>query len=353
MKRIAAALVSLALGFTAACSSTAGTATAPERTGSLADALATVPASVTEVTYYDQARAMERWGVADLDATAFDDESQAEQLQTYLDKSGAAGIGSHLSQYTAGMGDWGWSGLSVDWEITYTTDGPPTSISKLRDELDMNAVMDSLTEHKFSRSGDGEKIRFDRDQSDTLGELPILFGGATVIPSQHLLISTANTDFALPEHGNSLAADDTVSSLLAGLRAADFLHLSTGDGACLDPAAVLGARATPESIEQFAGDLPDVEPIVAAATALIDDEHGSVRTLYAEAASAESDVEARETIMNKGISWATREPYSGLFVADISVNGPRMTYQLSLKTRPAIVGRAVYTRDTPWAFCGG
>lgn len=340
-------LTAAVLVLTGCSNDSAGTPTPVATPPTLQQALSMVPASVSQVEITDQAAAMKRWGLADLTGAAFSDESQAGQLKTYIAKSGQSAAGVNLSTYAATMDDWGWNGIDVDWEVRYAADGPPVTIDKLRDDLDMKTVIASLVAHKFTQSGSGDALRFDRPLKEA--DVPIFISGVTVIPSQHLLVATADKKWAPPAADSSLGSNENVTSLIAGLTSVDYLALSVGPGACV-PAIDPARAASPEQIKAIQEQLGKLGTIGGAAAAVLDDQHSRVRTLYADAAAATADLPARQKLLTDGDSLVTRQPYTELFPGTVKADGKFLQYDLTPKMA-AYVLRAFTNRDLPWALC--
>lgn len=326
-----------------------GTPTPAEAAPTLQQALALVPASVGQVEIVNQAAAKKRWGLAELTGSAYTDKSQADKLKDFMEHSQTSAAGVGLLSYSATMDDWGWNGLDVDWEARYAgKSGPPVTISKLRDNLDMKVVTDSLTAHKFKQSGSGDELRFDGDLMNPDGRM--FLGGVTVIPSQHLLIS-ATADLAeLPATGSSLGDNETATTLTAGLDPADYLALSVGPAACIDPVTALGSNASPAQAKEAAAKLGTLGAIGGAAAAVLDDEHSQVRTSYADDAAATADLPARQKLLKDGLSIAGQQPYAELFPGTVKADGTFLQYDLTPQIS-ARVPRAIQQRDTPWALC--
>ncbi|WP_029137097.1 hypothetical protein [Nakamurella lactea] len=341
----AAAVVTLS-----SCSTTdPGTPAPAAGPSTIQQALAVVPASVTQVEIVDQAAAKKRWGLAELTGSAWTDKAQADKLKEFIKHSQTSPAAADLQTNSALMGDWGWNGMDVDWEVRYVgKDGPPVTISKLRDDLDMKEVTDSLTEHKFKQSGSGDELRFDTDMSNP--SFRIFMRGLTVIPSRHLVIS-ATADLAeLPAAESSLAGNETAKALTAGLSPADYLALSVGPDACVDPIAAFAVKATPAQIEEAKAKLGDLGAIGGAAAAVLDDERSRVRTVYADNAAATADLPARQKLLTDGLSFVSQQPYSELFPGTVKAEDAYLQYDLTPELS-ARVAQAFQQRDTPWSFC--
>ncbi len=337
----ACAIAALLVGGISCSNRASGTPVIAARSASLQQALGLVPASAAQVEFADMAAAKQRWGMSQVNSSTLADSAKDPELwKRYSAKARASAAESSLVKESPAMTGWGWNALDVDWEIRMSDQGPPVSIYKLRDSLDMNVVTDSLVKHKFVRSGTGDAPRFDRDLADASGVL-IFLSGVTVVPAEHLMVGTPDKAWAAPAPGSSLAGSATVATLTAGLPAhIDYLHLSFGAGACLAP------RTSSLPAKQ-----PDLKAISAAAEAVTDDSHAVVRTQYADQAAAADDLAARRTLL-RGNSSQTRAPYSTLFTGTLTAHATTLRYDLTLTRGGSTVRQLIYRRDVPWAFCG-
>jgi len=112
-----------------------GTPVIAKRSASLQQALGLVPSSAVQVEFADTAA-----------ATLPDSAKDPELWKQYMAKARASAAESGPVNESGAMTDWGWNALDVDWEIRMSDQGPPVSIYKLRDSLDMDVVTDSLGE---------------------------------------------------------------------------------------------------------------------------------------------------------------------------------------------------------------
>jgi len=318
-----------------------GTPVIAKRSASLQQALGLVPSSAVQVEFADTAAAKKRWGMSQVNSSTLPDSAKDPELwKQYMAKARASAAESGPVNESGAMTDWGWNALDVDWEIRMSDQGPPVSIYKLRDSLDMNVVTDSLVKHKFIRSGSGGAPRFDRDIADARGVL-IFLSGVTVVPAEHLMVGTPEKAWAAPAPGSSLAGSATVGTLTAGLPPAiDYLQLAVGPAACIAP------RSPSLPTTQ-----PELKTISAAAEAVTDDSHAIVRTQYADQAAAADDLDARRTLL-RGNSSQTRAPYSTLFTGTVTAHATTLRYDLTLTRGGSTVRQLIYRHDVPWAFCG-
>jgi hypothetical protein len=323
------------------CSNRAsGTPVIAGRSASLQQALGLVPASAAQVEFADMAAAKQRWGMSEVNSGTLPTPGKNPELwKQYQVKARSSAAESTLANYIGAMTGWGWNALDVDWEIRLNGQGPPVSIYRLRSSLDMTVVTESLVKHTFTRSGTGDAPRFDRDIADA-GDLPIFLSGVTVVPAEHLLISTPEKAWAAPAPESSLAGDATSGTLTAGLPPAiDYLHLSVGPPACIAPRT---PNVSPKQVE--------LKRIRAAAEAVTDDSHAVVRTQYADHATATADLDRRRMLL-RGDSPVTHAPYTTLFTGTVTAQSATLRYDLTVARGGSIVRQLIYRHDAPWALC--
>lgn len=314
--------------------------------------MATVPAS-TGFEFVDAAAMKARWGMADLTSSV---DIDGPRWKAYVEHARNAPAGP-IAAYTVTMvEDWGWSWLDVDWSISPTLDGPPKTVYSLRDGLDMQTVIRSLTDHGYTRSGPDDRPSFRVDLSKA-GVAPPFFA-ATVLPKQHLLVTGESPDAvlaAIDDPSSSPPGSDITARLLAG-PAPEYAFVTVGAGACTALMPDLGSGASPSevaaSMQATLDKLKDLHPIDGWAVMSTDDTRAVITTDFLSAEHAQADADARTTMMKDGTSATTHGPLSGIFtVTGTQVSGRVLSYRLTV---PAGVGRLtsmVMSRDTPWAIC--
>lgn len=345
---ITVALTALTL-LAAGCSSEPGEPTPVAATSTLSQALTLVPGTVTDVTFMDLAAAKARWGLSAVNGTTGTDDPQRAALNL---KVQAAAAGSPLDTNGALLRELGWDNTDVDWSASWAAGGPPVTIYRLRDGLDMAVVVDALAKDGMTRSGTDDAIRFEPISPGEGAFGRVFLSGVTVIASRHLLVAGPAAAATLPDSASSLAANGTAAALTSALPAVDYVQLAVGAAACADPVATLGARASPEQIamlrEQQAKTA--VKNVTGTVVAVTDDTHAVVRTAYPDEATAAADLPARKQLLS-GYSLVTRAPYADYFAAAVAVDGSTLRYDLDLQGPAGRVRSIVDQRDTPWSFC--
>lgn len=262
-------------------------------------ALSLIPAENSVVQFNNLAAAKQRWGLSEVQGSAVTDESMADQfakLNEHLVDTGMSGV---LMPQVMVMGDWSWNALDVDWEISTTAaEGPPVTILKLREDLDMDLVIQSLSDAGMTASGeDGQ--RFDWD--DPAGQsAPVFLSGVTVIADEHLLMAgPGNIDLA-DDRSVSLAGQPGVDELIAGLETPDQVYLQIGNMACVTLDQALGQLSTPEQTEHYRQEygLAELADVDGVAVAIIDDTTAVVTARYSDDATASADAPRREQLLS-------------------------------------------------------
>ena len=349
-----------------ACSTPAGpapsptgvTATISSSMGSLpADvgaALASLPVTATSVYFTDDAVMKKHWGTADLtSATA----TTAAAYIAYTTKSRNA-IVNPMSNDIAGMADWGFNGLDVDWSISSQTPGtPPVTVYRMRPDLDMAAVINSLLRHGYTQSGSTDHPSF-AVNPDNPGNTATPFLNAVVWPNRHVIIATgASTDTVAAMDGSApdLATNPVVTALITGMPDPEFLTLDLGAESCVTPATLAGGTSGASRAGaklSSAGDLAATHRPSGVAAATFNDLEAAVTLDFADAESAKADAPIRSAMMSDGRSLRLGEPYSKFFtVGATEVDGTVVSYNLALLHGTHEFAEMSLSHDTPWALC--
>lgn len=311
----------------------------------LLQALVTLPAGSAVVEFSDEAAKLKRWNITrPVKAT------DTEVLHRYFDQSRSfpgASAESLPELTTLMLGDgWGWSWLDVDWSIVVTGAGPPHSVVKLRDDLDMSVVTRSL-KNNYDESGPVDQPVYTLDLAKVKGTAAVPFiAPVTVLPGKHLLVvgaSPAPFLAAIDGKAASMSSDPTVLALTAATGPAVYLMLRTGGQACTvsQPPGQLSRQPVAE-----------LTAPTALALAVIDATHGKVVARYADADAAQADRSRRETLLGKGESLVSRQPYAKLLgPVTLRQSGPDLSYDFAALPRPDILATMTQQRDDPWALC--
>lgn len=312
----------------------------------MAIALATVPAGSTSVEFSDEAAKLRQWNI-----TRPVRASDTEMLRRWIQQDQL--IPTAVSDWVPAMTQvmlqdgwgWGWSWLDVDWSVSVTADGPPHSVIKLRDDLDMSVVTASLKRH-YTESGPADQPAFSLNLDKGIDSVPFV-APVTVLPGQHLMILGASpASFLATIHGTSasMSTDPTVLALTSRIGLAEYLMLRTGVHACSHQLQTSAETTSEPGAEKV------IAP-VALALADADDTHSKVITRYADADDARADRPRRSTLLAKGQSPTTRESFGKLLgPVTISQSGPDLTYDFTAPAAPRLIDQ-MQRGDDPWAWC--
>ncbi len=340
-------------------SPTGATATVSSSTDSLpADvgaALASLPITATSVYFTDDAVTKKHWGTADVTSAT---STTAAAYATYAAKSRNA-IVNPMSNSIAGMADWGFNGLDVDWSISSQMPGsPPVTVYRMRPDLDMAAVINGLSRHGYTQSGPADRPSFVVNP-DNPGNTVTPFLAAVVWPDRHFVVATgaaADTVAAIDGSAPDLAMSPVVTTLLAGLPNPEFVALDLGTEACSTPATLAGGTAGASragaELSSAVGDLAQTHRPTGVAAATFNDTGAAVTLDFADAESAQADAATRSAMMADGRSLRLGEPYSKFFtVGAPKVAGTVLRYDLTLIHGSHELAEMSLSHDTPWAFC--
>jgi hypothetical protein len=345
-----ALLAATVVGLTAAGCSTTGTPVAAPPPATLTAALGTVPSGVGLVEIIDMDHARARWNMSGVNGTTDPDSAAG---RAYLARLTSTGSGTDLDAQFQLFRDanTGWNAWDVQWEARWSGDGPPVSVYKLRDDLDMQTVIKSFEAEGMQRSGTDDAVRFDGKLSADAVLGRAFLSGATVLPARHLVVAGTAGGATLPAAStDSLAGNAAATALTAGSAPADYVELAVGDQACVRPGAAMGTATTPAQAQEIAASWAGLTAITGVLVAATDDTTVDVVTGYPSDADAQQDLPARQHLLSTP-SLATRQPYTELFSATAAQQGNRLTYDITGDRAAQRVRQMVQRLDTPWAFC--
>lgn len=329
--------------------------------GRLGDALAVLPADAASVTFTDAAASRERVGFGDLTS----DSPESEIDHFVAESTDAPWAATSLGSYYLPMDEWGWTFLDVEWEATYQTEEAYASAFKLRDDIDMDAVLDSFTERGYEESEVDGYPAYSVDIADLPdGEnaVPALLN-VVAVPDDRLLLAgpdAAELVDAATGDGETLADSEVAGDLASAMGETEYLYLSLDEPACLDPIRMLGETATPEALEAYEASLDeapgysDLQEITghAAGVATADgDVVARAVAGYADDDTAAADVEPRSEFVDGATSPISGQPYSEIVSLDASSDGSVVTYDLGGDDVALRIPQMIQSLDLPWASC--
>ncbi len=317
-----------------------------------------MPAGTTDMGFTDWARIRASLGAEDVTGASPLDAKLAVLMATNQQEAAGSAFGAAYLRFHHDT--WGWDTLDVEWEALYSVDGPPVTVVRLREGVDVAAIAARYDQRGFST---------DRVAGATIRSHE-LDPSADWIRSGELAV----TNTAFLDDGRTLA----FSSGRDGLEAA----VTTSGGALIPGAAgvidalgepsaawlVLGASCpafTPLPFDPFGPDA-SVAPLASGAplhpwTALgVAYERpdwqpiGRISMGFLDPAQAQADLEPRSTLARDGISQRVLRPYAeALFTLDRSeaVDDTLTLHVSPTDNRPRHLFGMLQTRDMVFAGC--
>ena len=338
-----------------------GGCTSTNEDSAFREALSFAPAGAEQVTFTDWDAHKSELGFAGLTSQSSDGERER-----FLDalKDAAPFTGGALANYVFIMPEeYGWSLLDVDWELSALgSDVAPVDVVRLSDDLDLDVVTRSLTEHDFRTQRLGDRTLWVLDVSDADPTTGTPFFAASLIEDQHLLVtgSVEGIEAALAAvDGDSMADDAEVTAVADRLGPVSSAAILSGSQACPTIPQLLGARITPALLAQLHKDTPGLASVAPYETLGIGfpaDEKVPARVVlrYADEQTAADDVAARRSLLDSGTSAITRRPYADYIdVVSAEAEGRDLIFELALPEGRSVLEQMLYQRDLLFASCPG
>ena len=309
------------------------------------DALEVVPASVSEVRFFDREAALERLDVDDLEADPSD-----EELEEYVEKSREFPAYTALDQYLVPMLESApFSAQDIVWEVAgYDADGGFGQVWRMDDDLELDDVVDDLVDAGYEEDGAGDGTTLTVELSD-IGEDQQYFAAMptlTVLPDEHLIVTGPLTDDFLEvisDDADSTVDKDTFDDLVDGTDDIEFAALARDDLACRS------TRMTPEQLDGLAPlGRPEQTGFV------VHGEDGDARSvlLFDDEEAADDDAGAREDYLTEGSNPISAEPFDAYADWEVEADGERVHVDLAFddaRILPAVISRRDYTA---FSACG-
>lgn len=344
----------------------------PGTVSSLAEAMTFTPRDVTELFFTDWSLLKTYEG-----AEAVTSVRPLDERINFLRAIGRtqAAATSFALPYAAEQAElWGWDSTDLSWEATFSGDQPPVYVLRLRDDLDLEALIARFEERAFARRSVGDALVFNHDLDPTVPwrtELGVF--NAAILPARHVLIHSSSPDTLDAVLGAYLAGDATWATLPAprqlamqlGPTAAAAISVAPGICGALGSTAALGrlaasGRVTEAQVEELRQRLlvgPQVHPYLALGIGYLRDATGALGTVamvYPTGEAAAADLEARRTLAAEGFSTASGAPYreQSFVLEEAAVAGPNLLLRLRPhEDRPQRLFEMFYRRDMTFAAC--
>lgn len=301
----------------------------------VATALQLLPRSVTRARFVDQTLAFRHAGLHDVSG------ADAKDRAAFQKASATMPAYAVLALKLPAMKDWGWNGLDVQWEVQTVASGPPLTIDRIRDGVDMAAVVRSFEKEGFTSEHEGDVVRLTppKDYLQRNPDLAVQFmKGVTVVPDRHLLVFGGEKPYQVPS--SSMRDRSVVQTVTADAGRPEILEVAVGRQACSPP-----AEDPPTSGE----DPARLHRMAGWAMALPEVGRATVTAAYASPRQATADRAGRTQLLENGRTHDS-VAYSELFTASVTSDGTTLTYDLTSRGGPVFVAM-VSQQDAPWSRC--
>jgi hypothetical protein len=329
--------------------------------GHLAEALGFVPPSGTSLAFTDWGRIRASQGAQGLTGASSLDDKLGFLMSTNRDEAAASGFG--LSKLRRHRDVWGFDSLDLEWEATYSLDGPPLFVLRFRDGFDLAPVAARFDEYGFSTDTvDGAVIRsHEMDvRADWFNTSEFGIFNTAFLDDGRTLVLSSGLDgvtgaIAAGQQGRLLPKG--VTSVLDALDGASSAWLSIDPGTCQaftpppiglgDPTGSIQPLPSGESLHPYtalgvAYARPGWDPV------------GRIALGFPDAAWAEADADARAEEARTGTSIRTRAPYSeAVFtLEDLEVDDGALVLDVAPNANlPRRLFDMVMARDMTFAGC--
>ncbi|MPZ95822.1 MAG: hypothetical protein GEU96_13160 [Propionibacteriales bacterium] len=315
----------------------------------IVDALTVVPASAERVVVRDVGGVKERAGFGDVTSES----PVADQQDYFARAAGSPHAQSVLTGSRQQMRGWGWNAADVVWEV----DLPDWSatIIQLRDDLDMDTVVESFQHRRYDRTEDDSALYF--TLADDSAEPAGVLGTVGVVPGKSLVVTGRAPQGVAAEvarGGTVMGYEETVRRLVerVDVQRTEYASIRVGASACVSTDDLAGVRA-PGTFLAAVAPLPQVDgsliAIAAADDASVD---VSMVTALPDDESAAADASARTAFLEEGHSTAYDAPYSQVVQVDaVDVDRTVVEYDLGGDMAEK-VRTMINNADEPWSFCG-
>ncbi len=327
-------------------------------TSALAEAVGRMPAGIIGMGFTDWERIRASLGAQDVTGASPIEDKMAVVMATAQQEAAAAGFGA---PYLRGHRDaWGWDTLDLDWEAIYSGDGPPVSIVRLREGVDMGAIANRYDEYGFAteRAGDAIVRSHELDPSaEWMGTTELGVTNTAFLDDGRTLMFSSSRDAldaALQQPGSELLpgasgvvnalADPSAAWLVLGPSCPAFTPLPIDP---FDPDASIkplpsGAPLHPWTALGVAYERPDWESV------------GRIAIGFLDPAHAEADSMPRSALARDGTSLRVGRPYAeAVFTLDDShVEGTTLVLDASpVDDMPRRLFQMIQARDMTFAGC--
>ena len=337
--------------------------TAPRPPGHLETALSLIPENTELFSFTDWSLIKKYKNQEKLNGQSSMEDKVAFLLSTTKDQAAAS---CQSCQYIQLFWDnWGWDTLDLEWEAS----SGMTTLAQFRDDFDLAIIEKKFEERGFSKTEyQGVPVythKLDASQDWMHLSLPIL--NTAVLSRQNILIMSSipgNLNAVLDVYAGKAGAfgnDSAVKSLVGAIGEMASMKILPGKTSCIFP-GVQGGAMTPEQVQTQEANskwleqqgLKKYQAFSLGYRYDANQLSAFIGFSYADAATAQADLEGRRKVMAEGISLVWRKPYrTSLFiVVEANVIDNVLLIKVDpLNSLPRRLFTAVDSRDLGFAAC--
>jgi hypothetical protein len=350
--------LALVLALPAAALAQSPSATPAVGVDHLREAVAFLPPDAHELGFTDWSRIRASLGAEDVTGDSPMDDKIGVLMST--NQHEAAGSAFGAAYLRSHHDTWGWDTLDVDWEATYSGDGPPVFLVRLREGTDVDAIAARYDDFGFATEQvPGATIRSHEldPTADWIGSGELAVTNTAFLDDGRTLMFSSSLDGLRDGMGQVdqmlLPGQPGVIQALEGASAA-WLVMAPECGALtplpfdpLDPDASIRPLPSGEPLHPWtalgiAYERPDWDPV------------GRIAMGFLENAHAEADLEPRAAMARDGISLRARQPYAEVVfgLEDARVEGSTVILDVSpVDDLTPRLFQMPFARDTAFAGC--
>lgn len=327
--------------------------------GRLAEAYWFLPPGGTDVAFTDWDRIRASQGATDITGSSSLDDKMAVVMSTNHDEAATSGFAlNHLRTH---HDVWGFDSFDLDWEATYSVDGPPVYVLRFRDGFDLAPLVALFDDRGFSTTQvDGAVIRSHAVDvaADWLHATEFAILNTAFLDDGRTLVLSSGLEGVtdvLATRGMPRPLMPGLTPVLGALDGASAAWISVGSGTCLafspppvdpgDPTATLQpmpSQLAPYTIMGVGYARPDWDPT------------GRIVFGYPDPTLAAATLDARAERARTGISVVADQPYAevAFTLEDAHADGAANILDVApADDMPRRLFDMVFRRDMTFAGC--
>ena len=347
---------------------TAEASSAPPSASVLEDALAVVPRDVHSIFLTNWKLIKDYQGVPNL--TSEQPLEERQEFMIALSENQAVASGFGVNRFATHAEVWGWDSTDLDWELSTSSDASPVFVLKFRQDFDFAPVLARFTEREFTASTHQGTTIYSHPmdiKATWLRATEFSILNTAVLPDKGMFVLSSSLDQVTATLDSMAQSSESLADLDAARLTAQTLgdvaaaFLAVGADTCggfgLDP--ITSERLTDEQRQalqqQFAGRaLLPYDALGVAYRYDGDTPVGVVVMQYADADAAEQSVEARQNLIEQGVSLRAAQPFSEVVaaLADTTLVDGTLTFRLNpAQDQPRRLFEMILGRDMLFAAC--